>query len=881
MTGLGGCFMQLFSKMPVHRRFLFFIALIGISACAFLFQNCANKLSSSSSPVSSVDPAGSDANSKITTLTYDLVIAQRDLEVLEGESIQLEMRLHQVLQKDLDFEIEGLNSEEALGVKELKLAQGKSKTSLDIQLRSFVKLTAPREIRLSLISKVTDVKLVPTSTFTFVIKPRSQILKMKDVRVGTNHVCGLDIQSKLRCWGLGINYETIGTSLHTRKGMLGNGTTENTIFPELVSIDGSVVSYDVGLYHTCAITNSSRLFCWGNNASGQLGFPISRLDLLTPEEPFPEELFVEVRTGHRHTCAVTTGRQLLCWGDNRVGQLGREASTEPLSKFKVADAVRDFDLAAQVTCYVDTDRKILCSGANESGQLGDGSTTARASFADVGITLVDRLYLGAKTACVVRTDGQSLCWGSNLDGQLGFRSKSTFMLPTNFGTPGNTKHFALGDNHSCILTQTSRVACFGKTSEGQTGLVTENEMSEITSLPNINSKQVSAGNQVTCAINQDDFLQCWGQNYTAMIPYNYANASAFPSDVQIPTSNLKKVAYGSYHGCLLAEDGDLYCRGEGRSGQLGIGTLKDQNAFQKVTGLPKVKDFESGDDHVCAIDFEDSLWCWGKNTSGQLGTGTKLNSASPQKVNLNLIASVHLGSGHTCARTLNGDVFCWGANDQGQLGLGHTTAVSIPTLVNVPQTSFLVSGTLTVCALTKESRDYFCWGSNSGRFGNNTRANSNAPLKIDAIKQFHGLAIGKSQVCGIDPARDVYCWGSNSFNEIGNGISSAESKEFLTPQKVVGIANAVSIAAAYHHTCAHADGGQVFCWGYNKMGQMGNNSIHNQKSAQAVSSPSIDLTSLQAGRTNVCAVWSKSILRCWGAPRNRMLTPSQFALDPL
>jgi alpha-tubulin suppressor-like RCC1 family protein len=76
-----------------------------------------------------------------------------------------------------------------------------------------------------------------------------------------------------------------------------------------------------GYLHTCGLTTGSKIYCWGHNGSGQLG------DGTTTRRAFPilvagGLLFRGVSAGENHTCGVTRGFRVYCWGYNGSGQLG-------------------------------------------------------------------------------------------------------------------------------------------------------------------------------------------------------------------------------------------------------------------------------------------------------------------------------------------------------------------------------------------------------------------------------------------------------------------------------------------------------------------------------------------------------------------------------
>ena len=91
-------------------------------------------------------------------------------------------------------------------------------------------------------------------------------------------------------------------------------------FPSL-SAGNSVVAVTAGAHHSCAVTASGRLYCWGRNEEGQLG------DGTTTERHVPTLVeglsgVREVALGDLHTCALLGSGAVRCFGSNSNGQLG-------------------------------------------------------------------------------------------------------------------------------------------------------------------------------------------------------------------------------------------------------------------------------------------------------------------------------------------------------------------------------------------------------------------------------------------------------------------------------------------------------------------------------------------------------------------------------
>jgi alpha-tubulin suppressor-like RCC1 family protein len=78
-----------------------------------------------------------------------------------------------------------------------------------------------------------------------------------------------------------------------------------------------------GNRQTCAITTGGTAYCWGYNDLGQLGSGTSGDSTSVPVAVAGGLTFTAIQTGARHTCALTSGGTVYCWGDDYYGQLGR------------------------------------------------------------------------------------------------------------------------------------------------------------------------------------------------------------------------------------------------------------------------------------------------------------------------------------------------------------------------------------------------------------------------------------------------------------------------------------------------------------------------------------------------------------------------------
>ena len=167
-----------------------------------------------------------------------------------------------------------------------------------------------------------------TTTDRPVPTPVAGGLKFATLSAGWAWTCGITTDGAAYCWG-GSFY-----------GALGNGTTANQLIPTPVAGGLKFASLSAGDGHTCGVTMSGAAYCWGDNQYGQLG------DGTTTQRPVPTPVvgghsFAVVSAGtivpfFGHTCGVTTSGVVYCWGDNFAGELGDGTTTQRLVPTAVA-----------------------------------------------------------------------------------------------------------------------------------------------------------------------------------------------------------------------------------------------------------------------------------------------------------------------------------------------------------------------------------------------------------------------------------------------------------------------------------------------------------------------------------------------------------------
>ncbi len=291
------------------------------------------------------------------------------------------------------------------------------------------------------------------------------VLGFSAVSDGGGHTCALSLAGDAYCWG--ENYQ----------GSIGDGTRIDRPRPVPIG-PGLGLRLPFTDWHTCALTASGQAFCWGLDQSGELGDGspnyATEVRQVQPVAVAGGHLFTGISAGRSHSCAVEISGDAYCWGDNGIGQLGRDTLTS--------------------TC-LDSDR---CGFP-----IDQGYPCSHIPLRVEGGVVFKSVKAGGYFTCGLSDTGEGYCWGYGVTGDLGNGANVTSTMPVKVSGGLSFTDVQAGRWNACGLTTGGKVYCWGG-SYGSTPAPV---------LANLVFGSLAAGGDGgsarACALTTDNDLYCW------------------------------------------------------------------------------------------------------------------------------------------------------------------------------------------------------------------------------------------------------------------------------------------------------------------------------------------------------------------------------------
>jgi alpha-tubulin suppressor-like RCC1 family protein len=310
------------------------------------------------------------------------------------------------------------------------------------------------------------------------------------------------------------------------------------------------------------------------------------------------------------------------------------------------------------------------------------------------------------------------------------------------------------------------------------------------------------------------------------------------------------IASGFLENCAASVSGGLYCWGLNGNGQLGNGTITTAApygiptpvAVVNVAGSAPISGVAAvsvGQYYACTLTSSGGVDCWGAAFGGETSDPAPVQDAAGSAP-LGGITALAVGNSNACALASNGTVWCLGDNSTGGLGIGvlSPTTYSLPVQVLNTSGGGPLSGIIAIsdindpCALTSGGNVY-CWGANElGQLGNNSTTDSGLPVAVlnssgsAPLGDIVSIAGSGLAACAVNSSGNVWCWGFNSDGQLGNGTSSITAVNSL-PVQVLDTAGTgplsgiVKVVSESNTFCGLTSTAGVYCWGSDAFGGLG------------------------------------------------------------
>jgi alpha-tubulin suppressor-like RCC1 family protein len=350
-------------------------------------------------------------------------------------------------------------------------------------------------------------------------------------------------------------------------------------------------------------------------------------------------------------------------------------------------------------------------------------------------------------------------------------------------------------------------------------------------------KQVSSKSAHSLGITLDGKLYAWGSNAQGQLGLGTQISELIPKLVN-QDSDWKKVETGqsSYFSIGLKNNGSLMFWGGN------VYAINNQPSLTPVEIAKnfKWKDFSTGHFNILAIRDDNTLWGWGQNIDGSLGidvesVGSQIST--PTQVGIdNDWSEISCGVNHTLALKSNGTLWACGANNVGQLGNGTSeNGIFSDAFVQVGTDNDWIE--ILACAgfnlAIKSNGTLWAWGSNGiGQLGDGTMINRLVPIQIGTDTDWKSIGYSGYSSAAIKTNGTLWTWGLGGQGQLGNGSNTSS----LLPIQIGTDSNYISVTGGGglgfagttgDHYLALKQDNELFSWGFNQGGSLGNNTTTN------------------------------------------------------
>ena len=326
--------------------------------------------------------------------------------------------------------------------------------------------------------------------------------------------------------------------------------------------------------------------------------------------------------------------------------------------------------------------------------------------------------------------------------------------------------------HTICISSEGTVYSFGKHEEGAHG-----HAEEFISLPQRigflkDIVSVDGGVEHTLCLDSNGIVFSFGSNKFGQLgtTAQINKSTHIPQQIVLP--KIKQISCGHFFSICASENGDLYSFGRGECGQLGHGEkIHGQTLPKKIDSLKNVDFVECGTSFVICKTLDGDIYCFGYNRYGQLGNGKRASTIIPLKCDNwpNDVVDIKCGQEHTLVLTSTLDIYTCGRNNYGQLGRETLESKFSLTLLklNLPEIIRIECGIYHSLCIDINN-DLFVFGYNGyGQLGLGDYDNRYTPVKHPSLSNIIDISSKGRHVFTKTSNNEIYAFGSNYCSQLG------------------------------------------------------------------------------------------------------------------
>lgn len=666
----------------------------------------------------------------------------------------------------------------------------------------------------------------------------------------------------------------------------------NFIFAAAVQKKAQAVAINdlvaAGTNYSLSIQNG-RAWGWGSNSNGEVGdntivskvTPVSVLGAI--------KTFCKISAGAGHSLAIDKNGRAWSWGLNGSGQLGDNSITARCTPVSVLGAVKTFcHIAASLGLHsmaIDKNGRLWGWGNNSNGRLGINSITSQRTPVSVlgAVKTFCKVAVGNAWTAAITNGGRVWCWGNGGDGRLGTGSTASALTPVSIiGAVKTFCEIAAGNATTAAIDKNGLIWSWGFNNSGQLGNGANVAQCTPVSLAGVRKTfcKISLSNGQTIALDKNGGVWGWGFNANALLGDNSVTARNTPVSLAGTKKTFCAIAAGNQHSLAIDKYGNTWAWGTNSLGSLGANIPIVGNtpavSTPKAIVLGVTRTFcaiNTGGQFSNAIDKNGIIWSWGNNASGRLGDNSTTNRYTP----INLLGAtktfckLSAGGNWSLAIDKNGRVWAWGTGSNGRLGdNGITQRLTPVSILGAVKTFCEISAGGSHSLGIDKNGKAWGWGLNSsGYIGDNTVTQRLTPVSVlGAVKTFCQISAGTLHSLAIDKNGRAWGWGYNYYGGLGDN----SNLDKLTPVSVAGtVKTFCKISADYSFSLAIDKNGRAWGWGYNGVGNLGDNSIIDRWTPVSVLGAVKTFCEIAGGFAHSVAIDKNGRAWAWGSNDNGQL----------